>query len=327
MTQIRLTPSLLAWLRCFESAARCRSFTRAAAELFVTQGAVSQQVKQLEDWIGRPLFLRTPRALVLTPEGRSLAAILQESFKAIEGTLAQIREMPEGAPLLLSCAPSFAIGWLTPRLGDLFRAHPNIGLRVIGEFHALDHERMLNDEVAAAVRFDLGRYDDLQATAFLDEWLLPVASPGFLAAHPALAFQGKLEGQLLLHDTSAWVGADPYAEWAAWLLAAGWDGVLLDKGQHFNLSQLAVSAALAGQGLAMGRLALVLDDLLAGRLVAPFPIAVRSQASYFFVTAMNPARRTRDLHEWLREEAGRFCRVRDDFLRQMQRQEPGTGAA
>ena len=88
--QIRLTPSLLAWLRCFEATARCRSFTKAASELCVTQGAVSQQVKHLEQWLQRPLFLRTPRALVPTPEGQWLAVVLRESFQAIEGTLGQL---------------------------------------------------------------------------------------------------------------------------------------------------------------------------------------------------------------------------------------------
>ncbi|MDH4418686.1 MAG: LysR family transcriptional regulator, partial [Acidovorax sp.] len=94
---IRLSPSLLAWLRSFDAAARHGSFTKAAAELCITQGAVSQQVKQLEDWLRRTLFLRTPRALVPTPEGKWLAVVLRESFDAIESTLAQMRQPPEAA--------------------------------------------------------------------------------------------------------------------------------------------------------------------------------------------------------------------------------------
>ena len=106
---IRLSPSLLAWLRSFDAAARHGSFTKAAAELCITQGAVSQQVKQLEDWLRRPLFLRTPRALVPTPEGKWLAVVLRESFDAIESTLAQMRQPPEAATATLSCSPSFAM--------------------------------------------------------------------------------------------------------------------------------------------------------------------------------------------------------------------------
>jgi DNA-binding transcriptional LysR family regulator len=113
------------------------------------------------------------------------------------------------------------MGWLTPRLGDFFRAHPEVGLRVSGEFHALDRERMARDDVAAALRYDLGRYGDLQATPILDEWLLPVASPAFMAAHPQLRTPADLSAPLLLHDSSAWAGAGPYEEWTQWLDAAG----------------------------------------------------------------------------------------------------------
>ncbi|MCZ2497111.1 LysR family transcriptional regulator [Xylophilus sp. Kf1] len=314
---VRLTPSLLAWLRCFEATARCRSFTRAASELCITQGAVSQQVKQLEDWLQRPLFLRTPRALMATPEGQWLAVVVRESFQAIEGTLEQLRAVPDDGPTTLSCAPSFAMGWLTPRLGDLFRAHPQVGLRVVGEFHALDRERMENDDVAAAVRFDLGDYRDLMATEFLDEWLLPVASPRFLAAHPALRQQPEaLRADQLLHDTSAWAGAGPFEEWTRWLRQSGLPAIDdMSGGHHFNLSQMAVGAALAGQGVAMGRAALVLDDLVSGRLVAPFGRPVRSRASYYFVTRMAPSQRTSLVQSWITAEAGRFRLQRDAWLK------------
>jgi len=191
---IRLSPSLLAWLRSFDAAARHGSFTKAAAELCITQGAVSQQVKQLEDWLRRPLFLRTPRALVPTPEGKWLAVVLRESFDAIESTLAQMRQPAEAATATLSCSPSFAMSWLTPRLGEFFRQHPHTGLRVFGEFHTLDRTRMVRDGVEAAVRFDLGGYRDLNATVFLDEWLIPVASPEFLAHHPPITQPQDLHG-------------------------------------------------------------------------------------------------------------------------------------
>ncbi len=314
--QIRLTPSLLAWLRCFEATARYRSFTKAASELCVTQGAVSQQVKHLEGWLQRPLFLRTPRALVPTPEGQWLAVVLRESFQAIEGSLGQLKAAPDDRPTALSCAPSFAMGWLTPRLGDFFRAHPEVGLRVIGEFHALDRERMARDDVAAAVRFDLGDYRDLQATEFLDEWLLPVASPGFMAAHPVLRSPADLHGALLLHDTSAWAGAGPYEEWEQWLRHAGAPVPPMAQGHHFNLSQLAVGAALAGQGIAIGRAALVLDDLAAGRLVAPFGRPVRSRASYYFVSEVDPTAHTALVQAWLAAQAARFRLQRDAVLAQ-----------
>jgi LysR family glycine cleavage system transcriptional activator len=290
------------------------SFTKAAAELCVTQGAVSQQVKQLEGWLQRPLFLRSPRALVLTPEGQWLASVVRESFQAIEGTLLQLRVRPATGPLALSCAPSFAMGWLTPRLGDFFRCHPEIGLRVMGEFHALDRERMARDEVAAALRYDLGQYTDLLATEVLDEWLLPVASPAFLAAHPELRSPADLRPAQLLHDSSAWAGAGPYEEWEQWLRHAGLALEGLELGHLFNLSQLAQAAALAGQGVAMGRAALVLDDLTSGRLVAPWGLPLRSRAAYHFVSPMQRPAPIATVLDWLIGQAALFRVRRDQVL-------------
>lgn len=314
--KVRLTPSVLAWLRCFEATARHRSFTRAASELFVTQGAVSQQVKQLEQWLGRPLLLRTARALVPTPEGQQLCAVLGESLLAIEQALAQLMRTPGDRPVTLSCAPSFAMAWLTPRLGDFYRAHPGIGLRVIGEFHALDRERFMRDDIMAAVRFDLGAYADLQVTEFLDEWLLPVASPAWLAAHPGLRTPGDLQPAMLLHDSSPWAGAGACEEWADWLLAAGIepDVKKMEAGRQFNLSQLAIGAAMAGQGIAMGRMALVLDDLVAGRLVAPFAQAVCSRASYRFLCPADPPPQTLAVRAWLVAQAEQFRAQRESFM-------------
>lgn len=311
---IRLSPSLLAWLRSFDAAARHGSFTKAAAELCITQGAVSQQVKQLEGWLRRPLFLRTPRALVPTPEGKWLAVVLRESFDAIESTLAQMRQPAEAATATLSCSPSFAMSWLTPRLGDFFRQHPSIGLRVFGEFHTLDRTRMVRDGVEAAVRFDLGGYRDLSATVFLDEWLIPVASPGFLASHPPITRPEDLQGDWLLHDGSAWDGADTYEEWQHWFAQRGTPSPAWAGGQQFNLSQLALGAALAGQGIAMGRAALVLQDVQAGRLVPLLGPCIPSRAAYSFVTTAAPSPVMQLVRDWLLDQAQRFCTERAEVL-------------
>ena len=311
---IRLSPSLLAWLRSFDAAARHGSFTKAAAELCITQGAVSQQVKRLEDWLRRPLFLRTPRALVPTPEGKWLAVVLRESFDAIESTLAQMRQPAEAATATLSCSPSFAMSWLTPRLGDFFRQHPHTGLRVFGEFHTLDRTRMVRDGVEAAVRFDLGGYRDLNATVFLDEWLIPVASPEFLARHPPITTPDDLHGDWLLHDGSAWDGADTYEEWQHWFAQRGATPPPWAGGQQFNLSQLALGSALAGQGIAMGRAALVLQDVKAGRLVPLLGRSVPSRAAYSFVTTTQPSPAMELVREWLVQEAQRFCAERAQVL-------------
>lgn len=310
---MNLSASLLSWLRCFEAAARHLSFTRAAAELCITQGAVSQQVKQLEQWLGQPLFLRQPRGLLLSANGERLRAVLGESFAAIDSCLGLLRQDPVG-PLVLSCSPSFAMGWLTPRLGDFFRAHPGVGLRVYGEFHPLDHRRMQAEGIAAAVRFDLGHYLDLAARAFLDEWLLPVASPAFVAAHPELRGPENLRGSLLLHDQSPWAGAAPFAEWQHWLSAVGAPCGDLEQGQSFNLAQLALAAALAGQGVALGRSALVLEDIAAGRLVDLFGLCVQSPARYHFICPPQAHAATAQVGDWLAASGAAFQRQRSQLL-------------
>jgi len=180
-----LSPSLLSWLRCFDATARHVSFTRAAEDLCVTQGAVSQQVKQLEQWLGRRLLLRSPRALALTPEGQRLARVLRESLQAIESTLVDLRQVNDAQPVTMSCAPSFAMAWLTPRLGSFFQKHPQIGLRVQAEFHALDRSRMLNDGVDAVVehaaavqRVELGLHAQADLRMLLEETAQPGREPG-----------------------------------------------------------------------------------------------------------------------------------------------------
>lgn len=310
-----LSSSLLSWLRCFDAAARHGSFTRAAEDLCVTQGAVSQQVKQLEQWLGRPLLLRSPRALTLTPEGRLLGRVLRESLQALESTLADLRQGSDEHPVTISCAPSFAMAWLTPRLGAFFQKHPQIGLRVQAEFHALDRSRMLSDGVDAAVRFDLGRYPDLHASELLTEWLVPVASPTFLAAHPALVTPKGLTGEMLLHDFSPWEGAAAHEEWTHWFAQMALPSPDWALGRTYNMAMLAQSAACAGQGVALGRTALVMDDLAAGRLVPLFGCRVHSQASYMFVRAREPSRLLDPIEQWLLAQAQAFDAQRQDLLR------------
>jgi DNA-binding transcriptional LysR family regulator len=320
-----LSSSTLVWLRSFEAAARHASFTRAAAELCVTQGAVSQQVRHLEVALGRPLFLRGARALALTPEGERLQSVAHEAFRALDATLAQLRRAA-GAPctVVLSCSPSFAMGWLTPRLGDFFREHPGIDLKVQGEFHGLDAARMAREGIDAAVRFDPGRpAAGLAARRILDEWLLPVASPTFLDAHPGIRAPADLRPEWLLHDASPWEGADEFEEWSGWLRQAGAPLAGLPAGRRFNLSQLALAAAASGQGIALGRAALVLDDLAAGRLVDLFGLRTASPASYFLLMPPGPSAASSGaagegpvaaVAAWLQRQGAAFATVRASRL-------------
>lgn len=301
-----LSSSLLSWLRCFDAAAHHLSFTVAAEELFVTQSAISQQVKHLEDWLGRPLFHRTPRALTLTREGMRLHLVVNETFQMLELTLNQLRQRPSHEEITLNCSPSFAMRWLTPRTGDFLRMHAELTLRIYGEFHTLDRTQMTQHQIEAGIRFDQGGYSDVHASAFLEEWLIPVASPAFLAQHPEIRTAADVPSALMLHDSSPWEDADEHEEWNHWLEKAGVPVPHKHDGQRFNLSQLAISAATSGQGVAMGRMALVYDDLVSGRLVDIFKIHVRSRANYQFVTMPVVREEIAVIENWLKHEAELF---------------------
>ncbi|WP_395347010.1 LysR substrate-binding domain-containing protein [Variovorax sp. UC122_21] len=178
-----------------------------------------------------------------------------------------------GEPVNISCSPSLAMLWLTLRLGSLYRANPDMAFRVVGESDRVDPSRMSREGIAAAVRLGAAGSEDAKAVDLLDEWLVPVAAPSFMQAHPELRKASKLKGSQLLHAADPGEGGEPTEEWAQWLGAVGMDLApsALRQGTQFNLSLLAVQAALGGQGIAMGRLALVLHYLTSGRLVLAFP--------------------------------------------------------
>lgn len=310
-----LSPSLLAWLRCFDAAARCGSFARAAEELYVSQGAVSQQVKKLEDRLGHTLLLRTSTGLTLTPEGEQLFTTTRESFRGLQVAVGHLYAARLGEPLNVSCSPSFAMFWLTLRLGSFYRTCPHLALRIMGESDHVDPERMARDGIAAAVRFGPASREGNQnsnAVDLFDEWLVPVATPLFMENNPNLREASDLNGAQLLHAADPWEGTDQTEEWRHWLTAVGVElpTATLRQGPQFNHSLLAMQAALGGQGIAMGRISLVLGYLLQGRLVVPFRQRVRLHASYRFIGSPSHPE-TPTILNWLLEEASRFKQQRD----------------
>lgn len=310
-----LSASLLAWLRCFEAAARCGSFTKAAQELHVSQGAVSQQVKKLEDRLGHALLRRTPGGLQLTAAGEQLFAATRESLRGLESALSRLHAQRLGEPVNVSCSPSFAMLWLTLRLGSLYRAHPHLALRVVGESERIDPVRMARDGIAAAVRFSEADAREASAVELLDEWLLPVAAPAFMEANPQLRDPAKLQGAHLLHSADPLESGELTQEWMSWLNAAGVKlrAGSLRQGTQFGLSLLAVQAALGGQGIALARLALVQHYLVQGRLVAPYKLRVRSLASYHFIgSPSHPEAPT--ILAWLLDETALFRQKRDAWF-------------
>jgi LysR family glycine cleavage system transcriptional activator len=300
----RLNSAALTALRFFDAAARHESFTRAAAELCITQGAVSQHIKCLEDRLGCKLFFRLPGQIKLTDDGKKFAEVVARVLRELEDA-AEVLVAPRSSRISvrLRAGPSFALRWLVPRLGLLHAKHPNIKLHVIGEFGYFDP---VHRDFDLAVEFIQAPLQGLHTEFLMDEYLAPVCSPQYLAQNDSLRTPADLAACTLLHDGDAWEAASEDAEWRYWLNEAGAFKVDSNEGQFFTLANMAIEAALSHQGIAMGRLSLV-DDLLANkRLVTPFPQRVKSPAIYRLVYPSELAGRpgVTEVANWLREEAG-----------------------
>lgn len=303
---------MLTWLRCFDAAARHLSFQQAAAELSITPGAVSQQIKQLEECLGCVLFERERNAIVLTLYGLRLAPDVTESYATLRQAIARFEEARTKPRISISCSPSFALQWLTPRISRFVARHPGTELSVFGELVRLSDEKMRLCGINFAIRYGSDEKTG-PARIFLDEYLVPVASPEFLAATPAATDLGRIDARHLLHDNAPWGDASGYDEWAYWLHAVGRPPMDLSGGSRFNMSQMALATAMTGEGIAIGRLALVYNDLQAGRLVPVFGKAVRASASYQ-LSAMNSDRQARIVFDWLIEESQLFLEQRAETL-------------
>ncbi|WP_110667826.1 LysR substrate-binding domain-containing protein [Salinicola halophilus] len=293
-----------AWLKVFAVSARHLSFTRAAEELHVTTGAVSQQIKQLEDRLGFRLFRRLPRQLALTEEGERLAGVVSQAYDAVGLEVDRLRGGVMSGVMRLRCLPSFLAKWLMPRLPRLQARFPEIELHASAEDSNLS---LLDGGFDLAIDLNDGHYPGLQTTPLIDEQIFAVCSPQLLRRRPPLTHPNVLGYYPLLHDVTAWRGSHDYAEWEHYLAAIGGEGVNVRRGYTFNRNQLTVEAAIAGMGVAIARRTLIGDELDSGRLIAPFEGTVTTGKRYGLVYQQGALddRRVRAIHDWLVEEARR----------------------
>lgn len=284
-------------LRSFEAAARHLSFADAAAELGVTPSAISNQVKRLERRLGRPLFLRGHQHVGLSDAGRRLSSRLTAIFLDLERTLSE-EIGPLAETLEISVMPSFAAKWLAPRLPDFAKAHPAFPVRVSGSDKLMDFDR---GDVDVGLRYGPGGYAPLYEVRISDAAAFPVCSPAYLANNREALTRpsGLLELQLLRDETSLRSARLP--SWSAWLQQAGEEGGAAIKGPTFESLHLALAAALAGQGVALGLTPLVDDDLRSGALVAPFDLKLESPDAFWFVCRQDRLRepRIRAFRDWI----------------------------
>ena len=275
-TRRRLPP--LNALRAFEAAARHLNFSRAADELSVTPGAVSQQIQNLEDYVGASLFRRTPRGLLLTDAAQTALPALREAFDRLAEAASLLTAAVDGRRLTLTAAPSFAAKWLVPRLGRFEAAHPLVDVWLSADMELVDFG---TGEIDLAIRYGAGPYPGLESVRLMGETVIPVMSPELLAAKPLNA-PADLTGHILLHDGSPDADAS-CPDWLMWLAARGVKGVEATRGPRFNQSSLVIEAAVGGRGVALAKRTLAQDDLDAGRLVAPMAIATSVDFAYFVV--------------------------------------------
>ncbi|MEM6608996.1 MAG: transcriptional regulator GcvA [Pseudomonadota bacterium] len=277
MTRLNIAP--LRGLQAFEAAARHLSFAKAADELNVTPGAVSHQIRALEDWLGAPLFHRLTRALRLTDAGLDAAPILSDGFDRLAEATRRMTSRGADDVLTLSVSPGFGSLWLVPRLDDFRRRHPDIEVRIDGTDRLVDVTR---GEADVAIRYGRGGYADVQCDRLFAMRATPVCSPAILAGSVPLKTPDDLKNHTLLHIE--WKEAE--GSWRTWLLAAGAVDVDPFKGPRFTKEEMAVRAALDGEGIALIGDHMAADHIASGRLVRPFTADLSTQLifAYFLLS-------------------------------------------
>ncbi len=284
-------------LRCFESAARWHSFSRAADELHVTQSAVSHQIRQLEQWFGTSLFNRLGRQTVPTPKGQELAKALAEAFDIMVAACKRVSQNDAAPALTIASLPSIATIWLIPRLARFFSEHPEVSVKVV---YAFAGQPLNFDDYDIAILWGVDEWNDCVKTPLLDGSTIAVCNPQFLDREGAIAEPQALTGKTLLHDTDR-------QGWQNWMRAAGLKHAEPAPGPTFEDFNLLRAAALAGQGVALCPKSLVRDDLASGRLIQLFnDIEIKRDHAYYMI---EPA----DAHH---QHAGAIARFKEWLLEQ-----------
>jgi len=301
----RLPP--LTALRAFDAAARHMSFAKAADELNVTPAALSFQIKSLEEHLGQPLFRRLNRAVELTEAGRTLAPGTAEGFARLQAAWAATRRLQDNTSLTITAGPALTAKWLAPRLYEFARAHPEIDLRFSATLRNLDFDR---DDVDVAIRFGYGQDDGLYSVPVRPEWLTPVMTPELAERFPTP--QSLTEAPLIHDDSISFL--NPPCDWPAWFRAVGVD-FTPTHGTHFSNADHAIDAAVAGMGVALGRRPMIIKDVIEGRLVTPFKIAIETKARFRFLCRKGEETRPQiaAFRDWFLAEIEKTAHISDGF--------------
>lgn len=286
----------LTTLPAFDAAARHLSFTKAAEELFVTHGAVSRAIKNLEEQLGVTLFERGTRSVRLTAVGDPYARAVREMLDQLAAATATATTRSSDTTLTVSTSGGFAGKWLVPRLYRFHRAHSDIDVRVSTTGTLTNFS---GDGIDVAIRYGGGEYPGLTSEFLAGEEVTPVCSPRLMAGDHPLRMPEDLKYHTLIRDGYP-------IDWAAWLASAGVSGVDPEGGLTFDSYTFAIEAAVQGEGVALGRTMLVEGDLAAGRLVRPFEHTLKAHSSFYLVYPPDAIRqrKVKAFRNWLYSEIG-----------------------
>jgi len=282
-------------LRSFEAAGRHLSFSRAAEELFVSQAAISRQIRELEVLIGKPLFERLHRRVELTETGQTLLTQLTTSFDDIDRRLSQIVSKPAQSPLRVSVEPSFAGEFLIQRLNSFQHRHPEIDISVDADSRLIEFR---GHEAEIAIRYGASArsWPRTEARHLVDVLVTPVLAPDLLASGIPLTSPADLRHYTLLHDYNR-------DGWAIWFQAMGLPDLAVQRGPLYTDAALAMQAAKLGHGVALGDRILNGADVRAGLLVRPFEMEI-PYGAYWLVAPdfQRLSRQAEVFADWLVEE-------------------------
>ncbi|MGD8171092.1 LysR substrate-binding domain-containing protein [Vibrio sp. TRT 21S02] len=286
--------ALISGLNLICKVAKHESLSKAAQSMHLTTGAVSQQLLLIEQSLGFSVFERHSRGIRLSERGRDLVENIEPHLQAIEQHVHQVTQPQEHKQVRLKLTPSFAFKWLVPRLEQFQRLHPDIQIHTFAEGALVDSE---SHDFDIAIDYGSFPYRNKHAELLMEEYLLPVMSEGYQRRHPEIS---DLNNATLLHDAMPWRGADKDQEWRYWLQAQGMN-IACRRGHFFNRTDMAMSAAEAGVGVALARLALIGSELDTGQLVSPFE-PISANAGYFILTHRENDS-IRLFKQWLHQQA------------------------
>lgn len=300
-------------LRTFEAVVRLNGFSTAALELGVSQSAVSQHVKSLEEWLGEELLIRGARKSKPTLYGALLAQEVSSGLTGISEVCTKIREGRRAdKTIVISCLPGFAFIWLFPRLLRFELAYPDLSISIITD---TGYNRFSGAEADIGIRYGINDFGDFQVDHLMDEKLFPVCAPALMQGKDALSDVASLIHHTMLQDEHLNTGLLT-PSWECWAKSCGLTLPADASIRRLGQSNMVIQAAIEGLGIALGREPLVIEALNDGRLVRPFPESTKSPYSYWLVrrNEKQDSKKIIEFLEWIKFEAKQqpilpaFCR-------------------